>query len=358
MNILLLSSTSRHFPLDITADFQKAGHEMLRLESLEDFLCCPKRYQPYLAIFEIGHKDDYDRAFTTYDWMERIQPTAPSRYLLLIASRHLEMRDKLKKFSSAEIAYLPTPSKGLLFKAELQIRLLQQKQINPEGFMVSSEAQDLREKKVLVLRGPNPQSGQWQEGELGPSGKTRWRWINFEEKKLEAEGPKVSWEAESKTVPVFQEPGKWLLDDPAADVKCLQEKKEVFSAQKVRKILLESIDQEKVPARPEAKKQEDTQIPKASAASSQGAGAPTSSTQIMRAANSLHAAEKTGVGEAAQSTEELVPGARPSGKLFDRTLSTASSRETQAESQKSATPVHDSPSELAGKKKRRQNKNC
>ena len=67
MKILILSSSSQHFPLDIEATLKEAGLEPNRLQSLNEFISSPLRKEPFLAILEVGTTEDIDRALVAYE---------------------------------------------------------------------------------------------------------------------------------------------------------------------------------------------------------------------------------------------------------------------------------------------------
>lgn len=242
--ILFLSSTSLHFPLDLQALLANEGHNARRIDSIDSFLSSPERNNPYLAVLEVGSTDELERAALAYEWCEKIQPLAPCRVLILLASKNIQLGDKATRFGTAEIAHLPLPLKNLLFKIDLQKRLLTSDQTSAAktkkpktGFSASFVERPPKNKRILLARGPGPKSGQWREVGESPQGKVRWRWVNAaaaspEEKEAEQLG--VSWVAESDTVPVYEEANEaWAIEDPEADLVGFRKDKPVFSARSI-----------------------------------------------------------------------------------------------------------------------------
>jgi hypothetical protein len=235
MKILILSSSSRHFPLDIQDSLKEAGLESHRLGSLNEFIASPLRKEPFLAILEVGTTEDIDRALVAYEWAETVQPLAAARYLLLVGSKHISLQEKSGRFRGVEIAQLPLPTKNLLFKVELQLKVLSSESKTKierkfDGF--SAEVREVEKQRVMVIRGIGPKEGGWKNSGEAPQGRTRWRWIDDPPKKGKPE-EKFSWSAESKAAPVFNtEINAWEVKDPEADLQCHRDGKELFSAKK------------------------------------------------------------------------------------------------------------------------------
>jgi hypothetical protein len=235
MNILILSSSSRHFPLDIQAPLREAGLESNRLQSLNEFIASPLRREPFLAILEVGSTEDIDRALVAFEWAETVQPLAPARYLLLVGSKHISLREKGSRFRGVEIAQLPLPVKNLLFKVELQLKVLigeSKKTVEKKIDGFAAEFREVERTRVMVIRGLGPREGGWKNSGEAPQGRIRWRWIDDPPKKGRPE-ESFSWTAESKTAPVFNpEIDAWEVEDAQADLQCHRDGKEFFSAQK------------------------------------------------------------------------------------------------------------------------------
>ncbi len=238
-NVLVLGSTSRNFPISFTEALLKEGYDAEHASSLAEFIASPKRTAPFLGILEIGCVEDIDRALIAYEWSESVQPTVAVRYLLLIANKNISLGDRVHRFGNAELAQLPLPLRNLFFKVDLQLRVLSSgraavSSTEPTGFSVQYELQPRRKQRVLVMRGPSPRKGGWQSAGEGPQGKIRWRWVTAEAERKAEENTKVnlSWIAETKSQPKFDEDQKiWTMDEPA-DVVCYQGEEEVFRATK------------------------------------------------------------------------------------------------------------------------------
>lgn len=243
--VLFLTSTSFHFPLDLHALLVNEGQESKRFDSIDDFLSTPDRHTPYLAVIEVGSTDDLDRAQLAYEWCEKVQPIAACRILLLFASKNISLGDRASRFGNAELVHLPMPMRNLLFKVDLQKRLLlsdqqkpKTKEEAPSGFSASLVDRPPKTERVLLARGPGPSSGQWRQADNSPQGKVRWRWVPtpHTEPAKEAEKTGVSWVAESKVAPVFEHNTEsWLLDDPEAELLGFRKEKQIFSARKALK---------------------------------------------------------------------------------------------------------------------------
>lgn len=235
MKILILSSSSRHFPLDVQAALKEAGQDSHRLQSLNEFIASPLRKEPFLAILEVGTTEDIDRALVAYEWAETVQPLAAARYLLLVGSKHISLQEKAGRFRGVEIAQLPLPPKNLMFKVELQLKVLnsESKAAAPkkiDGF--SAEIREVERERVMVIRGMGPKQGNWKNSGDAPQGRTRWRWIDDPPKKGRPE-EKFSWTTESKAAPAFNaQTNAWEVKDPEADLQCHRDGKEIFSAKK------------------------------------------------------------------------------------------------------------------------------
>lgn len=233
--ILILNSPSQHFPLDVQSLLQKAGHESHRLPDLNAFISSPLRAQPFLAVLEVGTLEDIDRALLAFEWAESVQPLAAGRFLLLLGSKHIQLGDRAGRFRGVEIAQWPLPPKNLVFKLELQLRLLVSEPKIPErpreGFLVEFTGPE--RERVMVMRGPGAREGSWKPTAIVESGKTRWRWVKGVEAPVAA-NIGLSWIAESAQAPVFDEKrGEWRVKDAGADLVCVRGKEEIFSARKI-----------------------------------------------------------------------------------------------------------------------------
>lgn len=229
--ILLLTSSSRNFPLDMQEILQGANLESHRLASLSEFISSPLRREPFLAVLEVGNTEDIDRALLAYEWAESVQPFAAARFILLIGSKHLSLGDKASRFRGVEVAQLPLPARNILFKTDLQLKILNNPATKaPEGRGFRPQQSTTAEKeRVLVFKGPGPKEGSWKAGEDSPQGKVRWRWVDG--KPPISEELDFTWIVESKTAPTFDEQEEaWKAIGPESDLKCLQGKEEVFSA--------------------------------------------------------------------------------------------------------------------------------
>jgi hypothetical protein len=235
--ILLFRSASPHYPLDILPELKKADLPAYSLSSLEEYIAAPARRQPFIAILEVGSLPDLDRALLAYDWSEKMQPFAPARYILLVSSRNISLGDKAKRFSGAELLVLPQPARSLLFKIDLQRKLLsREKNDRPpvEGFSSQFEEGPDGKKRVLVLRGQGPKAGEWQSasGIDVPQGKVRWRWVSLPAVPGGEEAAGFRWEAESAESPRYEAiKDGWVLEGEGDNLLCFRGEKEVFSAQ-------------------------------------------------------------------------------------------------------------------------------
>ncbi len=229
MNILILASSSLHFPLDTQSIFPTTEYTCYPLNSLNDFISSPHRSKPFLGILEIGTIEDVDRALLAYEWAETVQPLAPARFLLLIASKNISLGEKAARFRGVEIAQLPLPARNLLFKVDLQLKLLDGlTPKNPSGF-VSNEPDKSR---VMTVRGPGPQEGKWDKNPDAPQGKIRWRWVSAT-KNADPVNMGLTWNLESKEEPEFDKEKKvWVVKDPEADLVCERKGEEIFSTRR------------------------------------------------------------------------------------------------------------------------------
>jgi hypothetical protein len=233
--LLLLNSLSPHFSANFDSAIRQAGHNLERVESLDAFLASPLRTKPFLALFEIGGAEDIERALIAFDWIESVQPLAPVRVILILASKNIDLGERRRRFGNAELTILPMPAKNFLFKLELQQRLVKSDPIkNPEGFAAHFEEEKEKGKRVLVLKGPSPAQGHWQSHGFSPKGTVRWRWVGQETKKPHDAGKvELAWEAESKAAPIYDEKkNSWVMNEEDADILCLRKGQEFYSAKK------------------------------------------------------------------------------------------------------------------------------
>jgi hypothetical protein len=204
------------------------------LESLHAYIACPARSRPQLLVLEIGNRADLDRALIVLDWNEHVQPLAATRYVLLMGSKHLSLGDRAAKLASAEIATLPQPTRNILFKLELQTRLLRTAPPpvrSKEGFSAKVEERPgTSHRRVLVVRGPNPKEGSWNRGEGTPSGKIRWRWV-----KSPGTPPAATdhfqWRVDSRQAPRFEESSHAWLAESDDEAACVVDGKTLYSVQ-------------------------------------------------------------------------------------------------------------------------------
>ncbi len=235
--LLLLRSTSRNFPLDLSPDLEKSGYKPEISDSLDDFIASPARAAPFLALLEVGSVADLDRALIVIDWCEQVQPMAQGRFLLLMGSKNLPLGEKAHRLGgNTEIAVLPQPARNLLFKLELQGRLLASqgqadRRKNGKGFAAGLEEAGAGNRRVLVARGQGEGAGRWQSAEASPQGKVRWRWIRNPEKGKPQEEDEFRWLAESQESPRFDKKlDAWIVEGAGANLVCLRGDTQIYSA--------------------------------------------------------------------------------------------------------------------------------
>ena len=235
--ILVLTSTNRNFPLNLERELKDRSFH--RLNGLDEFISSPLRTQPFLLILEVGATEDIERALIAFEWGETVQPLAAGRFLLIVA-KNISLGDRAARFRGAEMAFIPLNARNLAFKLDLQLKLLAAAPApSPaareasSGFIGEMAALPGRPERVMVLRGPGPKRGGWRPAENAQGARVRWRWVESGAQAKAAEELQMRWEAESKNPPVYEEKQKaWVIDDPAADVKCLTKDKEIYSARK------------------------------------------------------------------------------------------------------------------------------
>jgi hypothetical protein len=240
MNILVLSSSNRNFPLDVQEAINSGGQNAIRFPALADFFSSPLRKKPYLAILEIGCPEDINRSILAFEWS--LAEETPSRFLLLLSSKYLQLNEKALRFGGAEITTLPLPKKNLLFKVELQLKLLLSDKPKPPtksqiAFQVEVELPASEKQRILKIKGPSPQEGKWnQEIKPSPSGKIRWRWVRSEiSEKKEIENFLPTWTLTSDSAPIYlQEEKAWMVEDASADLVGTFEEEEVYSSKKAK----------------------------------------------------------------------------------------------------------------------------
>ncbi len=245
-SILILRSSSRNFPLDLESELKKAGYSVASLGDFDEFIACPDRYLPFLAMMEIGSTEDIDRAVNLFEWNELMQPLAAVRYMLLMASAKISLGAHAQRLASAKVVVLPQAIRGLLFKFELQMQLVRGSQRSSftrgEGFSareeeVPLEAREEEEagsrKRILVMRGQTEKDGKWQGVGNSPTGKIRWRWVRRPGKEGSAASAPYTWFADSWKEPQF-DPNlqAWPLIGEDDDLVCVYEGKELYSARR------------------------------------------------------------------------------------------------------------------------------
>jgi hypothetical protein len=227
-HILLLTSSNRNFPLDMQDILSGAQLENSRFATLADFNASPMRQLPFLGILEIGNTEDIDRALLAFEWAEYIQPLAPARFLLLIGSRQLSLGNKAARFRGAEVAQLPLPARNILFKIDLQLKVLSKPKTKlpvARGLVPLGSGAPEKE-RVIVSKAPGPAEGRWQAGESSPQGKVRWRRIDTQPKIAAA----LAGVEESDSPPKSEEADEVRgTNEPGPDLKYSREKEEIFS---------------------------------------------------------------------------------------------------------------------------------
>lgn len=257
--VLILSSANSHFPGSFDQAIKDAGHELARCDDLDDFLCSPHRHEPFLAILEIGNLEDVERALIAYDWIDTVQPLAPMRVMLMLATRNIELGARRTRFGNSEIIVLPMPTKNFLFKLDLQLRLVSSEKAKPaEGFTAFFVGEERQGTRVLILRGPGKAQGSWVAQGNGVRGGVRWRWVSKGAAKPEQTGKiqELAWEAESKKEPHFDDnKSAWVIDDADADLLCFRKGQEFFSARSQAHLdLLPDTSSQETPAEDESAK--------------------------------------------------------------------------------------------------------
>lgn len=231
MNVLILTSSSRNFPIDIHQEITKAGQNAIRFSQLADFFSSPLRHRPYLAILEIGNPEDIQRGILAYEWAQGEE--FPCRFLLLLSSKYLQLGEKALRFAGSETAVLPMATKNLLFKIELQLKLLVSDKPKPasNSLVFRADVQAFERHRVLKLKGPNPFEGKWNRDlQNSPSGKIRWRWVRTHAaENSEQEKAIPSWTLESDTIPVYLAEEKvWQVTDNSANLFGHYGEEEIF----------------------------------------------------------------------------------------------------------------------------------
>jgi hypothetical protein len=232
MNILILSSSNRNFPLDIHGEITKAGQSAFRFSNLADFLASPLRQKPYLAVVEIGNPEDINRGILAYEWA--MSEVVANRFLLLLASKYLQLGEKALRLAGTESATLPMPNKNLLFKIELQLKLLlsEKPKAVTSSLVFQADIPELERTRVLKLKGPLPSEGRWnREAQESPSGKIRWRWVRAEVSEgKETEKVLPTWTLESNSAPVYLQAEKaWQVEDSSANLQSFFGDEEIYS---------------------------------------------------------------------------------------------------------------------------------
>ncbi|RYZ96036.1 MAG: hypothetical protein EOP11_24035, partial [Proteobacteria bacterium] len=120
--ILVLSSSSPYIALNLEKDLK--DRPFSRLGDLEEYIGTERRKDPFLLIMEVANSDDVDRALIAYEWAETVDPQGPARFLIL-AAKHITFDDRQARLRGLETAHLPVNNRNLLFKVDLQLKLLE-----------------------------------------------------------------------------------------------------------------------------------------------------------------------------------------------------------------------------------------
>ncbi|RYZ97757.1 MAG: hypothetical protein EOP11_21600, partial [Proteobacteria bacterium] len=241
--ILVLSSSANYIALKLEKDLK--DRPFTRLADLEDYIGSERRRKPFLLIMEVANSDDVDRALIAYEWAETVDPQAPARFLIL-AAKHITFDDRQARLRGLELAFLPVNNRNLLFKVDLQLKLLLSAPAvgagggalpskAPTGFTAEMASLPGRPGRVMVLRGP--ERGGWKK-ETAPGAKVRWRWIDEEGAAAAAAsadaGVRITWAAESEEEPIREESlAAWVLSGEEADVKAFRNDKELISGRRL-----------------------------------------------------------------------------------------------------------------------------
>ncbi len=232
--VILLRSASRNFPVDLEPELSGAGYAVTSVETFQQFIGAPARHLPALVLIEIGSLEELHRAVLVVDWAEHVQPFAPARFMLLLASKNFQVGEHKHKLANAEIVALPQPTRNLLFKMELQSRLLAKPfgaRANTDGFTAKlEEVAGQGNKRVLAVRGRGPESGSWKEHGSAPSGKVRWRWISMPQAAPTA-GAAFTWQVESESAPRFDASARaWYIEGEDASITCQHGGETIYAA--------------------------------------------------------------------------------------------------------------------------------
>ncbi|MGZ3670307.1 MAG: hypothetical protein ACXWR4_10405 [Bdellovibrionota bacterium] len=319
--VLILRSTSRNFPLDLEPELVTAGYTVVSLANLHAYVASPMRQVPQLLVLEIGSLADLDRALVVVDWNEHVQPLAPARYILLMASKNLSLGDRAAKLGGAEISVLPQPTRNLLFKLELQTRLLRSapaRSAHKEGFSAHiEEVHGPGRKRVMIIKGPGAKEGAWQNHGGTPTGKVRWRWVKPQGAKPSA-GDAFTWQVETGAAPRFSaEVAAWVVEEAGASLVCQHQGETLYAS---------PVLAPETSLGPEGRTEKFVSSPAAGSPPSQtaatvGAGTSVDSAGPVKSAASQAAKpleklarEKSAPAEASKTAAETIPESRPDGK--------------------------------------------
>lgn len=219
MNLFLLQSSNRNFPSDTQKALQDLGCSLVLFRSLSEIMETPLRKSPFVCVLEVGGAEELDRAYLAQEWCETIQPFSRAKFIYLLASKHILVDES--KTRGAEIVHLPVVPRNLLFKIELQHRLLEkepEKKLNALGFRGERIQPEGEKKRVFSFTGPR--KGKWESAGLSPSGKVRWRWISSEPMDV-SKTFGLSWISRSDAPPKLEEAsGQWQIEGEDGDVLC------------------------------------------------------------------------------------------------------------------------------------------
>ena len=228
MNLFLLQSSNRNFPTDTQKILQDLGCSLVAFGALSEIMETPLRKMPFVCILEVGGAEELERAYLAQEWCETIQPFSRGKFIYLLASKHIAVDES--KTRGSEIVHLPLVPRNLLFKIELQSRLLEkepEKKPNALGFRGERISTQGEKKRVFSFTGPK--KGKWESAGFSPSGKVRWRWISSEPMDV-SKTFGLSWISRSDAPPKLDETsGEWLIEGEDGDVLCQKQGTDLIS---------------------------------------------------------------------------------------------------------------------------------
>ncbi|MCO5144348.1 MAG: hypothetical protein M9962_14775 [Oligoflexia bacterium] len=214
---LILATENRNFPKPTNQILASANFQFCTFTHLSEYFFSQNTQKAHVTIIEIGSVEDFERAKIISEWEECGNSGASYRMVFVFASKNI-YQEFSKKLKFHESFYFPLSDKNLLFKLELQHRLLEASDKQEEKTLFQFEGGPQKKDRVFYIKGPSNKQGQWKKHETAPEGGTRWCWIE-NTASLEERKNYFQWTVKSDTEPTYEEAqSAWMIQSTNPDL--------------------------------------------------------------------------------------------------------------------------------------------